>query len=86
MSRHLGRIRLHSPAASLLLVLLCSSCAAVEQYSRRAGQSACSAFDRCAVYENVGEHVVACFQPAGEVPEAFAGDSGWPLSSAKCQS
>jgi hypothetical protein len=85
MSRHFVTSRLNMKVAGLVLMLLGSSCAAAQQYSRREGESACASFDRCAVYDDSGKHDVACFQPAGEAPLAFAGDVAWPLTTAVCQ-
>ena len=85
MTRHTCRSQLRRQLPWLLLALLGSSCAATQQYSRVAGQRACASFDRCTVYDGAGTHGAACFQPAGEVPQVFAGDSGWPLPTAVCQ-
>jgi hypothetical protein len=70
----------------LLFTLLASSCAAVDRYSVRRAENACAAFDRCTVYDGVGPHEVACFQPGWEGPTVFAGDPDWPLSDAVCRS
>jgi len=85
MFTHPGRSRLRMQLPWLLLALLGSSCAAAQQYSRVAGQRACASFDQCTVYDGAGKHGAACFQPAGEVPQVFAGDSGWPLPTATCR-
>ena len=68
------------------VTLLASSCTAARTYSRSAAETACASFDRCAVYDGTGSHQVACYAPAQEAPLVFAGDSGWPLGSATCQS
>lgn len=86
MSRHFITNRRDASVAGLLLLFMSSSCAATQQYSRLAGESACASFDRCVVYDESGEHDVACFQPAGDAPLAFAGDVDWPLTTAACQS
>jgi hypothetical protein len=85
MSGHVGSKRFAGTMAALLLTLLAPSCAAVQQYSKNTGRNACASFDQCTVYDNQGKYEVACFEPAGEVHEVFAGDFAWPLSTGACQ-
>jgi len=85
MSRHFEANHFHVAVAGLLAMLLGSSGDALQRYSVQAGQNACASFDECTVYDDAGRHEVACFQPAGEAPQAFAGDFGWPLSTATCK-
>ena len=85
MSRHFAANHLHVAVAGLLAMLLGSSCGAIQRYSAQAGQNACTSFEKCTVYDDAGRHEAACFQPAAEAPQAFAGDSGWPLSTVTCQ-
>jgi hypothetical protein len=84
MLRQVGPNRRHVKVAWLLLMLLSSSCAAAQQFSRRTGQIACASFDRCMAYDDAGKHEATCFQPADEAPQVFAGNSRWPLSTAVC--
>jgi hypothetical protein len=84
MSRRVASTLLDPKVGFLLLLLLGSSCADVEHFSRRAGQAACASFDQCTVYDDAGEHEVACFDVGGDESRVFAGESGWPLSTASC--
>jgi len=86
MSRRVASIRFDVKVGGLLLALLASSCADMARYSQRAGQVACASFDQCTVYDDAGRHDVACFEPWGDEPEVFAGDSGWPLTTVSCPS
>lgn len=86
MSRRIASTRFDVKVGCLLLALLASSCADVARYSQQAGQIACASFDQCTIYDDAGRHDVACFQPWGDGPQVFAGDSGWPLSTGSCPS
>ncbi|MFN8602240.1 MAG: hypothetical protein U0842_17390 [Candidatus Binatia bacterium] len=60
-----------------------SSCAALQDYSRRVGRNACRSAGTCTVYDQTGAHQEPCW-PTQEGQMAYPGDADWPFEHGVC--
>jgi len=68
---------------TLVVVASVTSCAALEDYSRRVGRNACRSAGTCTVYDGTGTHEEPCW-PTDDGPMAYPGDPGWPFEKGVC--
>ena len=75
--------RLAIGAMALTAMASATSCAALEDYSRRVGRNACRSAGTCTVYDGTGRHQEPCW-PTDDGPMAYPGEAGWPFEKGVC--
>lgn len=78
-----GRARMLACTLAVSLLVTTSSCAAIQDYSRRVGRNACRSAGTCTVYDQTGAHQEPCW-PTQEGQMAYPGDADWPFEHGVC--
>ena len=81
--RSFDRARILSWAMAMMFLTSASSCAALQEYSRRVGRNACRSAGTCTVYDQTGVHQEPCW-PTQEGQMAYPGDPDWPFEHGVC--
>ena len=81
--RSFDRARILSWAMAMMFLTSASSCAALQEYSRRVGRNACRSAGTCTVYDQTGAHQEPCW-PTQEGQMAYPGDPDWPFEHGGC--
>ena len=81
--RSFDRARILSWAMAMMFLTSASSCAALQEYSRRVGRNACRSAGTCTVYDQTGAHQEPCW-PTQEGQMAYPGDPDWPFEHGVC--
>ena len=81
--RSFDRARILSWAMAMMFLTSASSCAALQDYSRRVGRNACRSAGTCTVYDQTGAHQEPCW-PTQEGQMAYPGDPDWPFEHGVC--
>lgn len=81
--RSFDRARILSWAMAAIFLTSASSCAALQDYSRRVGRNACRSAGTCTVYDQTGAHQEPCW-PTQEGQMAYPGDADWPFEHGVC--